>query len=565
MRLAFWRQETPEQQAARVASALDALSPELRSLVINHDGVQQDWVNASPLADLFPDHNVSPNRAFNSSIAVYTCVDRIATSAASLPIFTYDDEGPDRKRIPSKNDTPGPMAWKNGVSRLLHESPNKEMTAQEFKETMFGHTLLWGNHYSQIDRGRSGHPEALWPLRPDKMERKRDEDGRLWYVYTLENGDRRKIRPQNILHVRGMSLDGQTGVSPISVARKAILIGQAAETFTDSFYRKGVNFSGMVIADPPLTGSPEKKREELKLVREGLQDLHGGATNAHRVAALSGVKWQEVGMPLKDAQFLETRKWQLLDIARLYHLAPYKVGITDPGAVSYASVEQQNIEYVTDTLRPWLIRAEEAMNRDLGFSDTGITLRDQGVVVEFLVDALLRGSTADRYAAYATALDKKFMVVNEVRAKENLPPVEWGEEPNELPGEAPVAEESEPAMPMQPLALVEENDRVAALEAEVRRLQRPIEIHNTIPERRTVIQAADAPEPQDVVVDLAPVAGAMENLYAALHEDQEATRKQMQAQMDAILEATKPRERRVERDADGLIARVIELPVGESA
>lgn len=403
-----------------------------------------DWVNLFPTPndDHYP--NTSASGAFSSVIAVHTCVSLIAESIASLPLLTYRRLDPDRReRVAETNDTPGPRSWPNRIARMLHYTPNPEMTSQELWETALGHLLLWGNAYLNVVRV-NGRPIGLWPLRPDCMEIERDDQKVRIYRYYLHSENRYvNLRPADIMHIRGMSLDGVLGISPITVARTAVAISKNAEKHASRLWTQGGAPPGLLIADPPLKGAPDQQQEQLRLLRDGYTEMTGGLDNAHRVGVLSGVKWQQVGMNLDDAQFLETRKFQLHDIARLYRVPPYKVGITEPGAVSYASVEQQAIEFVTDTLRPPIRRIEQAIDRDLGFpGQDAVTLNDEGIFTEFKVDALLRGDQKTRYEGYALGLINKFLVVNDIRRWENLDPVPWGDEPIASPGEAPAARDA---------------------------------------------------------------------------------------------------------------------------
>lgn len=445
----FRRQMSPEQQAERARELLS--TPEARAaFTIGGSGVpfdSGDWVNLYPSPN--DDHaTTSVSKAFTSTIAVYTCVSLIAESIASLPLLTYRRLDPDRReRVPEGNTTPGPKGWTNRLSRLLHYTPNQEMTAQELWETAIGHLLLWGNAYLNVVR-ENGRPVGLWPLRPDCMEIDRDDQKVRVYRYYLHSENRYvNLRPADIMHIRGLSLDGVLGISPITVARVAVAISRNAERHASRLWTQGGSPPGLLIADPPLKGSVEAQQDQLRMLKDGYTEMTGGLENAHRVGVLSGVKWQQVGMNLDDAQFLETRKFQLHDIARLYRVPPYKVGITEPGAVSYASVEQQAIEFVTDTLRPPIRRIEQAIDRDLGFPGTdAVTLNDEGLFAEFKVDALLRGDQKTRYEGYALGLQNKFLVVNDIRRWENLDPVEWGDTPNPMPGEGPGAEAARAAL-----------------------------------------------------------------------------------------------------------------------
>jgi HK97 family phage portal protein len=549
-------------------AALNSLSPEARSIVISHDGVMGNWVDGTPLEELglsVQPFKVSASSAFTGTVGVYACVALIAESIASLPLLTYRRLSDDRReRIGEQNDTRGPMAWASRLARMLHNSPNPEMTAQELWETVLGHVCLWGNAYCNVVRD-NGRPTQLWPLRPDQMEIERDDKRVRRYIYTTDNGQRHVFGPGEILHVRGMSLDGVVGVSPIKVARKAVSISKAAEAYAERFWTQGGAPAGFLFADPPLTNNPERKREELKHIAEGVNSMYQGMDNAHRIGVLSGVKWEQVGLDHQDAQFIESREFQLEEIARLYRIPPHKIGILEPGSVSYASVEQQAIGFVTDTLRPWMSRIEQAINRDLGFpGDEATTLLDESIYTEFKPDALLRGTTKDRFEAYKLALDSQWMTVNDVRPLENMDPVAWGDEPNELPGAKPADAPSDGSSTglslvasairdMQPQQLTLPDINITSPPApDVRVYNR--DIGGDI---REVME--QVPEPQ-VHIDMTPVAEAMQRGLADLAEE-------LRQERAAFAERLKPHEtrRQVIRGEDNKIVEIRDVPVEEAS
>lgn len=379
--------------------------------------------------------SVNPSSAITGTIAVFACVGIIADSVATLPMLVYKGEGESREKLPDTN----PFA------HLIHRQPNPEQTAQEFYEAVTASVCLWGNSYSYIERDAAGAVSAIWPLRPDAMTCYLSDGSNVYdpnhydplntpklqrvYRYTLPTGEVRILFRDQILHVRGLAQNGFVGISPITAARQAIALEQAATAHAGSLW-KNAGVPGGILNVPIEKGRPNLSEDDKKKIRSDWNKLHQGVSRGHTMAILEGgVTWQSIGMPLDDAQFLETRKFQVIEIARLFRVPPHLIGDVERSTSWGTGIEQQNLGFYTLTLRPWLERIEQAVNRDLGAGRGGRTLGQMGLTAEFLVEGLLRGDTLTRYQSYELAIRNRIMVPNEARRKENLPPLDGGDDP----------------------------------------------------------------------------------------------------------------------------------------
>ena len=317
--------------------------------------------------------------------AVYCCVRILSEAVASLPLqfYRYTDDGGKEKAV----DHP--------LYFLLHDEPNPEMTSFIFRETLMTHLLLWGNAYSQIIRNGKGEVVALYPLMPDRMKVDRDEHGRLYYEYTVydsDDVDGRKgtdkvgrtvrLQPHDVLHIPGLGFDGLVGYSPIAMAKNAIGLAIATEEYGSKFFANGAAPSG-VLEHPGTIKDPSK-------VRESWQATFGGSGNSNKIAVLEeGMKYTPISISPEQAQFLETRKFQIDEIARIFRVPPHMIG--DLEKSSFNNIEQQSLEFVKYTLDPWVSRWEQAMVRALLTPD-----EKKKYFFKFNVDGLLRGDYQSR-------------------------------------------------------------------------------------------------------------------------------------------------------------------------
>ena len=328
--------------------------------------------------------------------AVYACVRILAESVAGLPLHVYE-----RTANGSKSTKPS-----HPLYQLLHDEPNREMTSFVFRETLMSHLLLWGNAYAQIIRDGRGFPFALYPLLPDRMTVDRNENGELVYTYQSDKGQV-KLRRENVLHIPGLGFDGLIGYSPIAMAKNAVGLALATEDYGAAFFANGANPGG-VLEHPGVI-----KPEQADRLRESWQSQFGGA-NAHKVAVLEeGLKFHQMSIPPEQAQFLETRKFQINEIARIFRVPPHMVG--DLEKSSFSNIEQQSLEFVKYTLDPWVVRWEQSLQQALILPSEKAT-----IFIKFNLDGLLRGDYQSRMQGYSTGIQNGFMSVNDVRGLEDM-------------------------------------------------------------------------------------------------------------------------------------------------
>ena len=337
--------------------------------------------------------SVSEKTALQTT-AVYACVRILAETIASLPLHTY-------RYSPGGKE----KAQDHPLYPLLHSEPNPEMTSFVFRETLMGHLLLWGNAYAQIIRDGRGRVLGLYPLLPSKMLVSRTDQGILFYQY--EKDGRTYFLPDTeVLHIPGLGFDGLVGYSPIAMARNAIGMAIATEEYGAKFFANGANPGG-VLEHPGVVKDSGK-------IRESWNAVYQGSGNAHRVAVLEeGMKFQPIGIPPEQAQFLETRKYQLNEIARIFRIPPHMIG--DLEKSSFSNIEQQSLEFVMYTLDPWVIRWEQAIQRALLSGG-----EKRQYFVKFNVDGLLRGDYQSRMNGYAVGRQNGWLSTNDIRELENL-------------------------------------------------------------------------------------------------------------------------------------------------
>ena len=338
--------------------------------------------------------------------AVYACVRILSETIASLPLHVYRyTEGEKAK------DT------EHVLYTLLHDEPNPDMTSFVFRETLMSHLLIWGNAYSQILRDRSGQVIGLYPLLPDQMSVHRSEKGKLYYVYNRYEEDNPNFQEkgsivlsqEEVLHIPGLGFDGLIGYSPIALAKNAVGMTLACEEYGASFFGNGANPGG-VLEHPGILKDPAK-------VRDSWNAVYQGTRNAHKVAVLEeGMSYKQIGIPPEEAQFLETRKFQVNEIARLFRIPPHMVG--DLEKSSFSNIEQQSLEFVKYTLDPWVVRFEQALKKSLLLPEEKKTH-----FIKFNVDGLLRGDYQSRMNGYAIGRQNGWLSTNDIRELEELNPI----------------------------------------------------------------------------------------------------------------------------------------------
>lgn len=346
-------------------------------------------------------------RTAMQTTAVYACVRILAEAIASLPLHVYEYQDDGGKKL--VHDHP--------LYCLLHDEPNPEMTSFVFRETLMSHLLIWGNAYAQIIRDGAGRVLGLYPLLPDKMDVQRDDKGNIYYVYSRNSDENPmfkeygniKLKAEDVLHIPGLGFDGLIGYSPIAMAKNAVGMTLACEEYGASFFANGANPGG-VLEHPGVLKDPSK-------VRESWNSVYRGVSNAHKIAVLEeGMKYRQIGIPPEEAQFLETRKFQINEIARLYRIPPHMVGDLDKS--SFSNIEQQSLEFVKYTLDPWVIRWEQSLQRSL------LLPSEKGkYFIKLNVDGLLRGDYQSRMNGYAVGRQNGWFSANDIREMENMNPI----------------------------------------------------------------------------------------------------------------------------------------------
>ena len=328
-------------------------------------------------------------RTAMQTTAVYACVRILAEAVASLPLHVYEYQDDGGKKL--VHDHP--------LYYLLHDEPNPEMTSFVFRETLMSHLLIWGNAYAQIIRDGAGRVLGLYPLLPDKMEVQRDDKGNIYYVYSRNSDENPtfkeygniKLKAEDVLHIPGLGFDGLIGYSPIAMAKNAVGMTLACEEYGASFFANGANPGG-VLEHPGVLKDPSK-------VRESWNSVYRGVSNAHKIAVLEeGMKYQQIGIPPEEAQFLETRKFQINEIARLYRIPPHMVGDLDKS--SFSNIEQQSLQ------RSLLLPGEKGK-----------------YFIKLNVDGLLRGDYQSRMNGYAVGRQNGWFSANDIREMENMNPI----------------------------------------------------------------------------------------------------------------------------------------------
>jgi HK97 family phage portal protein len=347
---------------------------------------------------------VSPDVALTVS-AVWACVTILAESLASLPLILYQRETRGKTRASAYPLYP-----------VLHDQPNDEHNAFTFYELLTGHVGTWGNAYAQIMRDNGGRVRQLWPLRPDRMKVDR-VNGKKIFTYLKNGVEPLTFQKNEILHIQGFGSDGLTGLSPVAMARNSIGLAMSAEKYGSKVFQNDARPS-VVLTTPKELKDPAYNR-----LKESWNEQFSGAGNAAKTTILEeGMDIKTIGFPPEDAQFLESRKFQLAEIARWYHM-PLSLLSEQGQTSSYASVEQFSLNFVQYTLRPWLVRFEKSIAAQL------LTPTErQDYFAEFLVDGLLRGDIATRYQAYNTGRNGGWLSVNDIRQFENMNPIDYGDE-----------------------------------------------------------------------------------------------------------------------------------------
>ena len=342
---------------------------------------------------------IDPESALRSTV-ILACVRVLSSSVAGLPLHLYRRTGDGGKEI----------ARENPLYRVLHDRPNSWQTSYEWREQLMLHLLTHGNAFIEI--AGAGANTELIVLHPSRMKVERMENGRLRYTYREDKGGQTVYSQDAIMHLRWMSDDGVNGMVPVELARDAIGLARALEIHGATFFGNGARPGVVLTTDQVL--SPETAEN----TRNQWERKHRGPDQSHRTAILQGgLKIAELGGNNQEAQFLDSRRFAVEECCRLYGVPPHLVG--DLSRSSFSNIEQQSLDYVQNGLMPWLRRIESAIARDLLMDDT--------LFAEFDTRGALRADAAGRASYYNAMWNLGVLSVNEIRAAENLNPVDGGD------------------------------------------------------------------------------------------------------------------------------------------
>lgn len=341
--------------------------------------------------------------------AVFRAVSIISSSVSNLPLRMYEHIG-------GNHPDDSTLAAEHPLDPILNDEPNPEMDAATFRETLQGHVLTWGNGYAEKELTNGQELLYLWPLSPDcvKVTRVGRE---LVYKVRRQNGSEDTLPGDKVFHIGGLGYDGLVGYSVVTMARQAIALGMAAETFGARFFGKGTNIGGIV--QRPV--GVKWKDDAAERFRKDFSNWHQGLGKSHRVAVLEdGMTFQRVGVNPDDAQFLETRKFQVTEIARWFGVPPHLLYDLDRSTNN--NIEQQGLEFLTYSLGYWLNKWERAVKRCLIPAD-----QKRQYFAAHVTDQLTRADIAARYSAYSAGRQGGWLSINDIRRRENMTPIPNGD------------------------------------------------------------------------------------------------------------------------------------------
>jgi HK97 family phage portal protein len=318
-----------------------------------------------------------------------------------------------------RKDTTKRIADERVLYRVMHDQPNPYMTAMAFRECLMAHILAWGNGYAEINRNGVGEVAELWPIPPNRVIKTEMVEGVPTYTIRVGTQDR-KLGRDKILHIPGLGFDGFTGYSVVAMARKSLGLSMALETFGSLYFGQGTH-PGVIVSHPAALSATAHDN-----LKKSLTEGYSGLGKSHRLLLLEeGMKIEKVGIPPEDSQFLESRQFQIPEVARWFNLPPHK--LKDLTRSSFSNIESEQISFVTDSILPWLVRLEQNYNMQL------LTVGDKALYgkgrmyFKHAVEGLLRGDAAARGAFYGAMLDRGVFSINEVRGLEDMDPVDGGD------------------------------------------------------------------------------------------------------------------------------------------
>ena len=445
------RPATVRDYVATVMRAISALPARKEIVPIGAGGDLSGYYGASrqdgdnfrtnmvTLSDYQDSHATGTAAALTLS-AVWACVNLLSGTIASLPLMVYRTTN-GRRVVASDH----PLFYR------LHDRPNADQTALDFLDFVAATIELRGNGFSEIDKGAAGNVISLdVPIPPEFVKVERIATGSLEYTVTRD-GKTRKVPQDRMLHIRGFGGHPLGGLSTLTFARRTFASAMAVDSASRSTFSQGIRTNGAFVSEHPLT------KEQMTEVEEVIQEKYAGAMNAGRPLILNhGMTFQGITMNPEDAQMLESRAFSVEEICRFFGVPPFMIGHTQKSTSWGTGLEQQTLGFQKFTLRRRLKRIEMALEQQLLTPEDRI----RGVTIEFNIDGLLRGDSASRAASYSSGIRNGYYTINEVRAWENLPPVEGGDVARVQMQNTPV--DQPPAAPAVPPREDQEDDDAAA-------------------------------------------------------------------------------------------------------
>ena len=339
--------------------------------------------------------------------AVWNAVTIISGTIGALPLHLYQQKDRTKRIVDNKP-----------VYKVMHDQWNPYMTAMAGRETMMAHILTWGNGYAEIVQNGYGAIVELWPIPPNRI-RPEMIDGEMYYHVRVD-GQETTLPREKVLHIPGLGFDGFTGYSVISMARKSIGLGMALETFGAMYFGQGTH-PGVIVSHPNQLSDAAHKN-----LKTSLTESYSGLGKSHRLMLLEeGMKLEKIGIPPNDSQFLESRLFQIPEIARWFNLPPHK--LKDLTKSSFNNIESEQTSFVIDSILPWLVRLEQNYNMQL-LSPSDKALTGYGrLYFKHIIEGLLRGDTASRATFYKEMFMIGAMSINDIREKEDMDPIEGGD------------------------------------------------------------------------------------------------------------------------------------------
>lgn len=346
--------------------------------------------------------NVTEQTALTYS-AWWNGVILISGTTATLPLHLIRE-----------NEKSKVWATEQQLFKIMYAKPNPYMTSKVFREVMMAHILTWGNAYAEIVRDGMNQIQSLWPIPPNRIK-PLWINNEIWYEIDA-SGKKVTLPRDRILNLHGLGFDGFTGYSIVAMARKSIGLGLAMQTFGETYFGNGTHPSA-VVTHPGILKDPSK-------LRDSLTATYSGLGQSHKLMLLEeGMKIENIGIPPEDSQFLQSRQFQITEIAQWFNLPPHK--LKDLTRSSFSNIESEQISFVQDSILPWLITLEGEYNTQLLTEDQ---LFNQKLYFKHNVEGLLRADVAGRGNFYRAMFNIGGMSINEIRSKEDMDPIENGDE-----------------------------------------------------------------------------------------------------------------------------------------